>query len=63
MHKDLHNTFVIGNVHGCYHTLLNLIQKLPSDAKLIFVGDLCDKGNYSEDVIEFIIQNNYPSIR
>ena len=61
--KDLNNTFVIGDVHGCYHTLLKLVQKLPLDAQLIFVGDLCDKGNFSKDVIEFVIQNNYTCVK
>ena len=57
------NTFVIGDVHGCYYTLLNLVKKLPKNAELIFVGDLCDKGNYSKDVIEFVINNNYPCVK
>lgn len=50
-------------MHGCYHTLLKLVKKLPSDAQLIFVGDLCDKGNFSKDVIEFVINNNYPCVK
>ena len=40
--KLLNNKFVIGDVHGCYHTLLNLIKQLPLNAELIFVGDLFD---------------------
>lgn len=59
----LENTFVIGDVHGCYHTLLKLIKKLPKQANIIFVGDLCDKGNYSKDVLEFVINNNYKSVK
>jgi len=51
--------WVIGDVHGCYHTLLQLIQELPKNADIIFVGDLCDKGLYTKEVIEFIIKNNY----
>jgi len=53
------STFVIGDVHGCYHTLQNLIAKLPAGADLIFVGDLCDKGLYTKEVIEFVKSNNY----
>lgn len=60
---NLNNTFVIGDVHGCYHTLKNLIKQLPQDANLIFVGDLCDKGDLSKDVIEFVIQNNYLCVK
>lgn len=57
------NVYVIGDVHGCYYTLLKLIDKLPLDAKLIFVGDLCDKGNFSKEVIEFVMQNNFPCVK
>lgn len=52
-------TIVIGDVHGCFFTLQNLLKKLPYDAKLIFVGDLCDRGNYSKEVIEYVIQNKH----
>lgn len=52
-------TFVIGDVHGCYHTLQNLIAKLPTGADLIFVGDLCDNGLYTKEVIEFVISGGY----
>lgn len=61
--ENLHNTFVIGDVHGCYYTLLGLVKKLPKDADIIFVGDLCDKGNFSKDVIEFVIDNGYPCVK
>lgn len=56
---NLNNIFVIGDVHGCYRTLMKLIEKLPKDARLIFVGDLCDKGNFSKEVIEYVIANNH----
>lgn len=52
------NTYVIGDVHGCYNTLLDLINKLPKDSRIIFVGDLCDRGLYSREVIEYVIDNN-----
>lgn len=60
--KSLENIFIIGDVHGCYHTLMKLVAQLPQGAKLIFVGDLCDRGYYTKEVIEFIIQNNHASI-
>jgi len=55
-------TFVVGDVHGCFNTLLDLVNKLPKEANLIFVGDLCDKGLYTKEVIEFIIKNGYRSV-
>lgn len=62
LNSDLQNTYVISDVHGCYHTLMALLKKLPSNAKLIFLGDLCDRGLYSKEVIEFVKSNNYPCI-
>lgn len=57
------NIYIIGDVHGCYKTLLALIDKLPNkDNKICFVGDLCDKGNNSKDVIEFVKSNNYDCV-
>jgi serine/threonine protein phosphatase 1 len=55
--------YVIGDVHGCYHTLTHLINKLPSDAELIFVGDIYNKGRYAKEVIELVIKNNHRCIR
>ena len=56
-------TYVIGDVHGCLYTLKKLIAKLPINAEIILVGDLCDKGLHSKEVIEFVIQNNYKCVK
>ncbi len=47
-------TYIIGDVHGHYDTLMQLVSKLPSDAKLIFVGDLIDRGSQSMEVVKFV---------
>ncbi len=52
-------TYIIGDVHGEYDTLLALVDKLPDDAELIFVGDLVDRGTKSKEVIKFVRENNY----
>ncbi|MBU0632161.1 metallophosphoesterase [bacterium] len=54
--------YVIGDVHGNYDTLLALVKKLPSDAKLIFVGDLIDRGDKSAEVIRFVRENGCQSV-
>lgn len=56
------NTYVIGDVHGCYHTLMELVSLLPSDAHLIFTGDLCDKGLYTKNVIDFVKNNKFECV-
>lgn len=52
---------VIGDIHGCYYTLIELynkiIDKYPG-IKVYTVGDLVDRGNNSYQVIEFIKKNN-----
>ena len=54
--------YIIGDVHGEFDTLKELIKKLPADAKLIFVGDLIDRGAKSNEVIKFVRQNNYQCV-
>ncbi|HEX9252766.1 MAG TPA: metallophosphoesterase, partial [Ignavibacteriaceae bacterium] len=49
---------VIGDVHGCYYTLKKLLDKIRTkypDIKIYCVGDLVDRGNYSFEVIQFVI--------
>jgi len=45
------NHYIIGDVHGEYDTLMRLVSKIPSEAKLIFVGDLIDRGSQSVEGI------------
>ena len=58
----LRETFVIGDVHGMYDSLVALLAKLPKESDIIFVGDLIDRGAKSADVIELIRQKGYRSV-
>lgn len=60
----MENIYIISDVHGCYKTLLALIEKLPNknNSKIVFVGDLVDRGTNSYDVIKFVIDNNYDCV-
>ena len=51
--------YVIGDVHGHYRTLLALVQKLPKDARLVFVGDLVDRGPQSMEVVKFVREGGH----
>jgi serine/threonine protein phosphatase 1 len=57
------NHYIIGDIHGEYQKLLALVEKLPKDAKLIFVGDLIDRGLQSRETIAYIRELNYPVAR
>jgi serine/threonine protein phosphatase 1 len=49
---------VIGDIHGCINTLLSLVGKIRTSypaIQLYCVGDLVDRGNFSADVIDYVI--------
>ena len=48
---------VIGDIHGCYYTLTELVKVIKNKypgIKIYSVGDLVDRGKYSFEVVEFI---------
>ena len=50
-------TAVIGDIHGCFFTLNELVNKIRSKysrIKIYSVGDLVDRGNFSLEVLDFI---------
>jgi serine/threonine protein phosphatase 1 len=56
--------YIIGDVHGCYKTLLALIEQFPNkqNSKICFVGDLIDRGSNSKAVIDFVRDNKYDCV-
>lgn len=49
----------IGDVHGCLHTLKELLAKLDIDKEndeLVFLGDYIDRGPFSCETVQFIRQ-------
>ena len=60
--ENIERCWVIGDVHGCMFTLENLFKRLPNGTTPIFIGDLVDRGNYSKEVMEFVIENNFIAI-
>jgi len=57
------NHYIIGDIHGEFQKLLALIEKLPKDSKLIFVGDLIDRGLQSREIIAYIREHNHQVVR
>lgn len=54
----LNSVIVIGDVHGCYKSLLALIEKLPKGILIVISGDLVDRGPRSMEVVQYCIDNN-----
>ena len=52
----------IGDIHGCYNELLGLLDQLgydetlthPEDRRLLFMGDYCDRGTQSIEVLNLV---------
>lgn len=56
---------IIGDIHGCYHTLIELyntiVTKYPQ-IDIYCVGDLVDRGLYSAETVQFVIDQNIKSV-
>jgi len=61
--KKMQQHYIVGDVHGEYKTLLALVALLPNNARLIFVGDLVNRGSQTKEVIEFVRQNAFYAVR
>ncbi len=58
-------TCIIGDIHGCFTALVNLLAKVEQRADhLVFLGDYIDRGPDSKKVIELILQlkKNRPGV-
>ena len=52
--------YVIGDVHGCYDEMLDILSKIESqddDARFIFVGDFVDRGPKVWECIEWMMSH------
>lgn len=50
-------TIFIGDVHGCFDELKELLEKVSfnkNSDRLIFLGDLINKGPHSKEVVDFV---------
>lgn len=58
-------TIFVGDIHGCFDELMELLDKVSFDAscdRLVSLGDLMHKGNKSAEVIRFFMDNGYEAI-
>ena len=60
--KDGARLYAIGDVHGCFDELVQLLDQIrldnearpPADCFVVFLGDLVDRGPHSRQVIEYL---------
>lgn len=55
--KDVRQYFAIGDVQGCMESLTGLLEDVPSDSRVVFVGDIVNRGPQSLEVLDFIYEN------
>ena len=56
--------FAIGDIHGCYDTMMRLLDQtmlIDDSAAVICVGDLIDRGDNSAAVLRFIAEHSSPA--
>ena len=59
-------TIIVGDVHGCYQELRELLTSLNFDRKqdrLVFTGDLVGKGPETQKVVQFALEVGALSVR
>ena len=59
------NYFLIGDIHGCYHTFMQLLEYVNHDTdQIIQLGDIIDRGNYIDSCVEqaFILEKEHAAI-
>ena len=49
-------TYAIGDVHGCFDTLEQLLQQIPNKSRLIFIGDIINRGPKSLETIRTVMR-------
>lgn len=53
--SDYKEIKIIGDIHGCYDTLYNMIPKFEDDTFYIFLGDYFDRGPKKKEVLDLLI--------
>ena len=53
---------VVGDIHGCYETLKELLSRHPSETEIYSVGDIIDRGPKSREVVQLIIDRGIKTV-
>jgi hypothetical protein len=52
---------LLTDTHGCFYTMLRLLNACPKPARVILLGDLIDRGPHSRKVVEWAMRNAVPT--
>ena len=62
-----HRLYCVGDIHGCLNLLQEVHRKIALDALafngaklLVYLGDYVDRGLHSRQVIDCLLENNFP---
>ncbi len=55
-------TWIIGDIHGCFDELNELLDRISDQEQLIFLGDYIDRGPSSVMVIERLLRERHRSV-
>lgn len=49
-------TWAIGDIHGCWSKLLSVLDRIPVEDHVVFLGDYIDRGHQNREVVDFVIK-------
>ncbi len=64
MSATSHRRIIIGDVHGHYQGLMQLLDTIAptTEDQIYFLGDLIDRGPQSSQVVDFVKESSYPCL-
>lgn len=51
--------WIIGDCQGEFDTVMRVIKEIPKDEKIIFVGDIIDRGPKSRELVKFVRESGH----
>lgn len=55
--EEFDNVAVFGDIHGCYDVFMDAWNDLPKNTLKVFVGDYCDRGNKSVEMVQWCMEH------
>lgn len=50
-------TWAIGDIHGCFDSMQEILSKIPEQDDIVFLGDYIDRGHQQYKVVNWILDN------